>query len=127
MIKFDSRLAQKIYAAADMFLIPSRFEPCGLTQMIAMRYGTIPIARATGGLKDSIEQFKVRKGKVAGTGFLFKAEKPTALYKTVKKACKTYANNKYWLALQKNAMKKDFSWEKSAHEYAKVYNQIMNI
>lgn len=125
MIKFDVKLAQKIYAASDMFLIPSRFEPCGLTQMIAMRYGTIPIARSTGGLKDSIEPFKIKKSKVNGTGFLFKTEKEKALYQAVKKAIKVYNNRERWELLQRNAMKKDFSWEKSAHEYIKLYKQLL--
>lgn len=126
LIKFDSKLAQKIYAASDMFLIPSRFEPCGLTQMIAMRYGTIPIARATGGLKDSIDKFQQNNKKISGTGFLFKSENSKALNKAVKKACRVYKNKRIWQLLQKNAMKKDFSWEKSASEYIKLYKKLIS-
>lgn len=126
LIKYDASLAQKIYAGSDMFLIPSRFEPCGLTQMIAMRYGTIPIVRATGGLKDTVEPYKFQKNKVLGTGFLFKKEKSNALEKAVQKATKCYKNKNKWMSLQKNAMKKDFSWKKSAKKYVDLYNKLIN-
>jgi len=109
LLKFDIALAQKIYAAADIFLIPSRFEPCGLTQMIAMRYGTVPIVRRTGGLKDTVPAYKKVKGKINGVGFVFKQETATALYKTIVKALKVYNNKRDWKILQKNCMRKDFS------------------
>ncbi|MBZ9572535.1 glycogen synthase [Patescibacteria group bacterium] len=112
-IKFDPVLAQKIYAGSDLFLMPSRFEPCGLGQLIAQRYGTIPIARKTGGLVDTIEQEK--------TGFLFKKYKKQAFLKIIKKALKFYQNQKKWRKLIKKAMEKDFSWKKSARKYLKLY------
>ena len=117
-IKFDPILAQKIYAGADIFLMPSRFEPCGLGQMIAMRYGTIPIARKTGGLADTIEDSK--------NGFLFKEYKIDTFLKTIKKALNLYQDKKAWQKLMREAMKKDFSWKKSAREYLKLY-QILTL
>jgi len=112
-IKFDIKLAQQIYAGSDIFLMPSRFEPCGLGQMIAMRYGTVPVVRITGGLADTVNN------KV---GFCFKKFSPTALKKTIKKALGVYYNQpKKWQELQINGMSKDFSWDKSAKEYLKLY------
>ena len=93
--------------------MPSHFEPCGLGQLIAQRYGTIPIGRKTGGLADTIEQEK--------TGFLFKEYKVGAFLRIIKKALKFYQNEKEWKKLIKRAMKKDFSWKKSAKEYLKLY------
>ncbi|MBZ9578364.1 glycogen synthase [Patescibacteria group bacterium] len=116
-IKFDPVLAQKIYAGSDFFLMPSRFEPCGLGQLIAQRYGTIPIGRKTGGLADTIEQDK--------TGFLFKEYKAGAFLRVIRKALKFYQNEKEWKKLIKRAMKKDFSWKKSAKEYLKLYNKLI--
>jgi starch synthase len=115
-IKFDPVLAQKIYGGADIFSMPSRFEPCGLGQMIAMRYGTIPIARQTGGLTDTIENKK--------TGFLFKEYKAEAFLETIKTALNLYQDKKAWQKLVKEAMKKDFSWKKSAREYLKLYQVL---
>jgi len=115
-IMFDIGLAQKIYASSDMFLMPSRFEPCGLGQMIAMRYGTIPVARATGGLADTIN----RK-----LGFKFKEFEADALEKTLAKALNIYYKKpKKWLKMQKNCMKQDFSWNKSAKAYLKLYKNL---
>ena len=116
-IKFDSVLAQQIYAGADIFLMPSRFEPCGLVQMIAMRYATIPVARKTGGLADTIEEGK--------TGFLFGEYNTKALLAGVNKAIKTYQNKGEWLKLMRTAMKKDFSWKKSALKYRRLYRQLL--
>ena len=112
-IKFDPVLAQKIYAGADIFLLPSKFEPCGLVQMIAMRYGTIPIARKTGGLADTIENGK--------TGFLFEEYKTQSFLRTIEKTLNLYRDQRKWQKLMKMAMKKDFSWRKSAIEYLKLY------
>lgn len=113
-IDFNIKLAQQIYASSDIFLMPSRFEPCGLGQMIAMRYGAVPIVRATGGLDDTID------GKV---GFKFKNFSSDALLKILKKALNIYYNHpKKWRDLQINGMKKDFSWDKSAKEYLKLYS-----
>jgi len=116
-IKFDAALAQKIYAGSDIFLIPSKFEPCGLIQMIAMRYGTIPVARKTGGLADTIEEGK--------TGFLFEKYNKEALWKSIGRAVKTYQDKKEWTKLIQRAMRKDFSWKKSALKYRQLYKQLL--
>ena len=112
-IKFDPILAQKIYAGADIFLMPSKFEPCGLGQMIAMRYGTIPIGRETGGLANTIEDGK--------TGFLFKKYDAQSFSETINKIIRLYQDKNGWKKLMKKAMRKDFSWQKSAKEYSKLY------
>ncbi|MBZ9569655.1 glycogen synthase [Patescibacteria group bacterium] len=117
-IKFDSALAQNIYAGSDFFLMPSKFEPCGLGQLISQRYGTIPIGRETGGLSDTI-----RHGK---TGFLFKEYKAEAFLRSIKRALKFYQNEKEWKKLIERAMKKDFSWKKSAKEYIKLYRKLLS-
>ncbi len=115
-IKFDIKLAQQVYAGSDMFLMPSRFEPCGLGQMIAMRYGAVPIARATGGLDDTIN---------TKVGFKFNDFSAEALLKTLQKALRVYYNQpEKWRNLQINGMKKDFSWDNSAKEYLKLYKKL---
>ena len=103
-----------------MLLIPSRFEPCGLTQMYSMRYGTIPIVRATGGLADTVEQFDPRKKK--GTGFLFQHATVTGLLWALDEALGVYAQPGPWSTLMKNAMTGDFSWALSAAKYEAVYS-----
>ncbi len=116
-IMFDISLAQKIYAGSDIFLMPSRFEPCGLGQMIAMRYGTVVVARATGGLKDTVD---------GDVGFKFTEFKSEKLQKTLQKCLRTYYNNsEKWLKLQKNCLKKDFSWKNSAKQYQDLYKQLL--
>lgn len=112
-IKFDAALAQKIYAASDIFLMPSRFEPCGLGQMVAMRYGTIPVATKTGGLADSITDGK--------TGFLCHEARVSSFAQALESALNAYENEKAWGDMIIRAMNKDFSWEKSAKEYLKLY------
>lgn len=109
---FDLKLAQQIYAGSDIFLMPSKFEPCGLGQMIAMRYGTIPVVRATGGLADTVNN------KV---GFKFKEFSPEEMIKTIKKVLVLYKNKDKWLTMQKNCMSSDFSWSKSAKDYINLY------
>lgn len=123
-IDFNIKLAQQIYAGSDAFLVPSRFEPCGLTQMIAMRYGTIPIVRATGGLKDSVTPYKKDKKTIRGTGFLFIDENSTALLRGIERATKIYHNNNIWKQLQKNCMQQNFSWETSAKKYISLYKKL---
>jgi len=116
--RFDSRLASQIYAACDFLLVPSRFEPCGLIQMIAMRYGTLPIARATGGLKDSITN--------EVDGFVFKKYSSYELEKTLKKAVSIWKNDKKRISqMIEAAMLKDFSWKKSAAEYIGLYGKLL--
>jgi starch synthase len=124
-IGFDPSLAQKIYAGADIFLMPSLFEPCGLGQMIAMRYGTPPIVRNVGGLKDSVKNVRIFKNKISGNGFVFKKYSPLALLRTIKIALRLFKNKKIWRKIQKNGMKEDFSWENSAKKYLKLYHQLL--
>jgi len=121
-IAFDDCLAHKIYAGSDIFLIPSRYEPCGLTQMYSLKYGSIPVVRATGGLDDSIQEFSPAEGR--GNGFKFGDYSPQALLKAVQTAIKVYAQKRSWNALVQNAMTCDFSWERSAQEYIVLYQNI---
>jgi starch synthase len=116
-ITFDVKIAQQIYAGSDIFLMPSRFEPCGLGQMIAMRYGTIPLVRATGGLADTVNK------KV---GFSFSDFTAEAFEKSFKETLDLYYKkpNK-WKKIKKNCLKKDFSWNKSAKEYLKLYKKLV--
>ncbi len=122
LIKFDSLLSHRVYAAADMLLMPSRYEPCGLSQMIAMRYGCIPVASATGGLVNSIEN---HTSSALGTGYLFDLELREGLKKTLHRAMTDYHEKPQWLALQQNAMAQDFSWKYSALEYARLYEWLL--
>ncbi len=121
---FNADLAQKIYAGCDMFLMPSRFEPCGLGQLISLRYGTIPIVRATGGLADTIKDFNPKTGE--GNGFSFKEYSPKELLKTINRAVEYYRKEpEGWKELVKRAMQEDYSWEHSAGEYIKLYYRAM--
>jgi len=116
-IRFDHKLALQIYAGADILLMPSRYEPCGLSQLIAMRYGCIPIAHSTGGLKDTI-----RHGE---TGFLFGNATPMALTSALRKALLLYKDQERWQILQRNCMSQDFSWFHSAKQYASLYHSLV--
>ena len=118
---FDERFSRKIFAGADAILIPSRYEPCGLTQMIGMRYGCVPIARATGGLRDTIVDYHQSEGS---TGFLFKDATPEALANAVERALEVYSDQRRWRGLQLRGMRKDFSWTRSAHKYIDLYQTI---
>lgn len=122
-IAFDNALAHKIEAGADMFLMPSRYEPCGLNQMYSLRYGTIPVVRATGGLDDTIQEFDPKSGK--GNGFKFAEYSSGALIEAVQRALSVYKKREVWLGLMKNAMKEDFSWNRSALRYESVYRQVL--
>ncbi len=124
-LKFDACLAQKIYAASDFFLIPSRYEPCGLSQMISFKYGTIPIVRQTGGLKDTVQEFDPRTGK--GTGFTFIEPKSEDLFSAIKKALLIFKDKPLWMSLVKYVMGLDYSWKTSAKEYITLYNKISKI
>ena len=123
-ITFDSILAHRIEAGADMFLMPSRYEPCGLNQMYSLKYGTIPIVRATGGLDDTIKEFDPKTEK--GNGFKFSEYSSKALIEKVKKALAMYQNKELWMKLVKNAMSEDFSWERSALKYQDIYYQALS-
>ncbi|MDD5136295.1 MAG: glycogen/starch synthase [Candidatus Omnitrophica bacterium] len=121
-LRFDATLAQKIYAASDLFLIPSRYEPCGLAQMISFRYGTIPVVRETGGLKDSVKEFNPKAGE--GNGFTFSEYRADHLFAAIKRALAFYKNKTVWPGLVKSVMALDFSWKRSAAEYLKLYQRI---
>jgi len=120
-IGFDAVLAQKIYAGCDMFLMPSRFEPCGLGQIISLRYGTIPIVRSTGGLAETILDYG--EDEENGNGFSFIEFTSKALYETLERAISLYRDEpEKWIELKKRALTQDFSWGKSAEKYIKLYN-----
>ncbi len=119
-IGFKPVLAQHIYAGADMFLMPSRFEPCGLGQLISLRYGTIPIVRVTGGLADTIQDWD--PVKQTGNGFVFEAYDHWDLYAQVVRALETFRQGPLWGRLQRNAMTTDVSWTNSAHKYVRLYH-----
>lgn len=123
VIRFDPGLSRRVYAGADALLIPSRYEPCGLTQMIAMRYGCVPIARATGGLRDTIQDFDQ---STESTGFLFK--KPTSgdLAKTMLRALQVFADPGQWQKMQRRGMQQDFSWQRFARQYLTLYLSLAN-
>jgi starch synthase len=124
VLRYDGALARRIYAGADLILIPSRYEPCGLTQMIAMRYGCVPAARATGGLRDTIEDYN-HGSRPQSTGFLFQEASPWALAECLKRTLKVYQDKRRWQGLQRRGMKQDFSWEKSARRYLELYKEII--
>ncbi len=123
-ITFDSAFAQQIYAGSDMFLMPSLFEPCGIGQMLAMRYGTLPIVRETGGLKDTVIPYNKYTGE--GNGFSFKNYNAHEMLYCIRRAAKLYDDKESWMGLVNNAMNTDSSWKKSATEYIKVYEEIVN-
>lgn len=119
-IDFNSDLARKIYAGADLFLMPSISEPCGIAQMISSRYGTVPIVRETGGLKDSIKDASLGEGN----GFTFSEQTSQALYDAIKRSLKVYNNKEDWSKLVESVMKIDFSWNKSAQKYYEMYYSL---
>ncbi|MCX6012956.1 MAG: glycogen/starch synthase [Chloroflexi bacterium] len=121
-IDFNEELSHKIIAGADIFLMPSLYEPSGLTQLYSMHYGTIPVARSTGGLKDSVKEFNPDTGE--GNGFLFGPYKEENLLTAVDKSLQLYFQKEAWTRLIKNAMSCDFSWENSAKAYIEVYNKL---
>ncbi|NLT08624.1 MAG: glycogen synthase GlgA [Ruminococcus sp.] len=118
---FIPELSHRIYAGSDMFLMPSLSEPCGLAQMISMRYGTIPIVRETGGLRDTVRD----NGGIDGNGFTFKTINANDMLDAVKRALRDYSDKKVWEALIKRAMKCDFSWSASADDYIKLYEELL--
>jgi starch synthase len=121
-VAYDNAIAHKIEAGSDMFLMPSKYEPCGLNQIYSLKYGTVPIVRATGGLDDTIEPWDARTGK--GTGFKFTDYTGEALLATVKQALLAYRDQSSWQTLMRNGMGRDFSWGASAREYGKIYDRI---
>jgi starch synthase len=121
-IVFDPKMAKRIYAGADMLVIPSYYEPCGLGQIIALRYGTIPVVRATGGLADTVQNFETATQK--GNGFIFEDYSSDALHGALLRAVKIFKQDKLWKELVKNAMKCDFSWNASAGKYGQLYEAV---
>ncbi|MBI3318439.1 MAG: glycogen synthase [Candidatus Omnitrophica bacterium] len=119
-LAFDLNLARRIYAGADAFLMPSRYEPCGLGQMISMRYGTVPIVRATGGLNDT-----VRESGPGGNGFCFGPYQSGALVEALKRALSVYREKPRWEEIQRRGMTADFSWKRSAGEYLQLYRKLI--
>ena len=122
-IMFNEALAHKVYAAADMFLMPSRYEPCGLSQLIALRYGAIPIVRETGGLKDTVHPFD--KYTKQGNGLTFPNFNAHELLFTTKRAMGYYEDSALWDVLVRNAMNSDYSWDRSAEDYKNLYEKIL--
>jgi starch synthase len=117
----DNELAHLIEAGSDMFLMPSRYEPCGLNQMYSMRYGTIPIVRDTGGLADTVEDYS---GDGKGTGFKFEKYEPKDMLKAIQRAIKVYHQPEEWKKIMRNGMSKDFSWSNSAKHYVSLYREL---
>ncbi len=121
VLQYDPVFARKLYASGDMILMPSLYEPCGLSQMIAMRYGCVPVAHAVGGLKDSISV----KPESKRTGFLFKPASKKAFVNTLSKAVENFSDKERWHQIQTNAMHSDFSWYQSAAHYADIYRSLI--
>jgi starch synthase len=121
-VAYDNALAHKIEAGSDMFLMPSRYEPSGLSQLYSLKYGTVPIVRATGGLDDTIDPWDQRNKK--GTGFKFQEYSGDALLRTIHNALQVYRDQESWQKLTRNGMSKDFSWRVSAREYVRVYDRV---
>jgi starch synthase len=122
-VGFDERRAHLVEGGADIFLMPSRFEPCGLNQMYSQRYGTVPVVRAVGGLVDTVRPFNPKNGQ--GTGFLFADYHPDAMLDALERALAARRRASTWERLQVRGMLKDFSWEHSAREYVKMYKRVI--
>ena len=122
-LTFNAALTQKIHAGADMYLMPSRVEPCGTGQMVAMHYGSVPIVRATGGLADTVQDYDPRTGK--GNGFVFEPHDRWALFAAIVRALESFKYQNDWCALQKANMQRDFSWSASAIKYVDLYKRAV--
>ena len=120
---YNNELSHLIVAGSDMFAMPSQFEPCGLTQMYSLKYGTIPVVRNTGGLADTVHDWddRISKGEVDGNGFSFNDFNGYALTDAIERAAYSFANKKLWKQIQMNGMKTSFSWEVSAKKYLDIY------
>jgi starch synthase len=123
LLRFDEGLAHRIYASSDFFLVPSRFEPCGLTQMISMKYGALPVVRQTGGLADTVVDLTANPN--AGTGFVFTEYNYSALTEAANRALSLYQDSAALSKAIETAMRQDFSWGKSAREYIHLYNSAL--
>jgi starch synthase len=122
-LTFNTPLARQVYAGSDMFLMPSRFEPCGTSQLIAMHYGSVPIVRATGGLADTVQDYNPRAEH--GTGFVFQAYDSWQLFAAVVRAVEVYKHPSLWRQIQFRGMRADFSWERSALKYVDLYRRAV--
>ncbi len=122
-LRFDNGLAHRFEAAADIFLMPSRFEPCGLNQLISLRYGTVPVVRAVGGLADTVQEFDAKASK--GNGFVFHEYSSMGLFNALKRALEVYRNKAQWRQLQRQGMAADFSWSASARKYEALYKELV--
>ena len=120
---FDEVLAHQIEAGADIFLMPSLYEPCGLNQMFSLKYGTIPIVRKVGGLKDTVIDYSAEGG--VGTGFVFDTYDPQALWDSIERALRLFADKRSWTELMHRAMRMDFSWDRSAQAYNNLYEEFL--
>ncbi|MBN2097793.1 MAG: glycogen synthase GlgA [Candidatus Omnitrophica bacterium] len=123
-LRFDATLAQKIYAGCDIFLMPSNYEPCGLGQLISLKYGTIPVVRKTGGLADTVEDYQSKTGQ--GNGFVFEEYSGKKMFQAIERSMAVYKKRNQWLKLMRRAMQYDFSWAASAEKYIKLYRQALN-
>jgi len=121
-IKYDAQLADQIYAGSDMFLMPSRFEPCGLSQLISFRYGTNPVVRETGGLNDTVVAYNEETGE--GTGFSFANYNAHDMLHTIERAVSFYDQKGIWNKLVTRVMNLDYSWHNSAQKYSELYRQL---
>ncbi len=121
---FDDNLAHLIEGGSDLFIMPSRYEPCGLNQMYSLMYGTVPLVRETGGLADTVVKFNEKTGE--GNGFVFKNYEASALIKELKRALKIFEVKKSWTKIMRNGMKSDFSWNSSAKKYIELYKTVLN-
>ena len=120
-LEFNAALSHQLYAGGDIFLMPSRYEPCGLSQMIAMRYGCIPVARSVGGLRDTIDDVS----DDTRTGYLFEDASPESFGTALRKALQAYSDQGQWRRFQLRAMTQDFSWENSAERYLQLYQELL--
>jgi starch synthase len=121
-IRYDEALAHKVEAGSDIFLMPSRYEPCGLNQIYSLKYGTVPVVRATGGLDDTIEEWNPEQG--TGTGFKFEGLAASGLLNAIDRALAAFEDKEGWTKLMRNGMARDYGWEKPAREYAGIYEEV---
>jgi starch synthase len=123
LAKYDHALLHKVEAGADIFLMPSRYEPCGLNQMYSLKYGTVPVVRATGGLEDTVEEWNAEAG--TGTGFKFHGYEGRDLLAAIDRALAAFQEKESWQKLMRNGMQQHFGWEEPAKEYSQVYEEVL--